>query len=77
LVPVATNNTGENDMPAMIKPSGPQGAARPYHPLIDDEDPAKRIAHALEHIAVVLSGIDHNIDALASTMIIKNRGAPR
>jgi hypothetical protein len=64
-------------MPDMIKPSGPNGAARPFHPAIGDEDPARRIAHALEHIAVVLSGIDHNLDALASTMIVKNRGAPR
>jgi hypothetical protein len=77
LVPVATNNTGENDMPAMIKPLGPQGAVRPFHPDIGDEDPVQRIAHALEHIAVVLSGIDHNLDALASTMIIKNRGVTR
>jgi hypothetical protein len=62
-------------MPDMIKPSGPDGAARPFQPVIGNADPAQRIAHALEHIAVVLSGIDHNLDALASTMIVKNRGA--
>jgi hypothetical protein len=51
-------------MPAIIKPSGPTGALRPFMPVIGDKDPAERIAHALEHIAVVLSAIDHNMEAL-------------
>lgn len=52
-------------MPAVIKPSGPGGFVRPFQPVIGDKDPTERIAHALEHIAVVLSGIDHNVQIIA------------
>jgi hypothetical protein len=48
----------------MIKPSGPQGAARPFLPEIGQNDPAERIAHALEHIAVSLAALDHNLEVL-------------
>jgi hypothetical protein len=49
---------------AIIKPSGPTGARRPFQPTIGENDPAKRIAHALEHIAVSLAAIDHNLESL-------------
>jgi hypothetical protein len=58
-------------MPSIVKPSGPKGATRPFHPVIGDKDPAERIAHALEHIAVVLSAIDHNVDVLATHLTKK------
>lgn len=53
---------------AIIKPSGPMGAKRPFQPTIGEEDPAERIAHALEHIAVTLSAIDHNVEAMLKRM---------
>lgn len=55
-------------MPAIIKPSGPVGAHRPFQPVMGDKDPTERIAHALEHIAVVLSAIDHNLDVFATNV---------
>ncbi len=48
----------------VIKPSGPTGTVRPFMPLIDVEDPAQRIAYALEHIAVSLAALDHNLEVL-------------
>jgi hypothetical protein len=54
-----------------IKPFGPSGVKRPFHPVIGEEDPAKRIARALEHIAVALSAIDHNVEILADRLIQK------
>jgi hypothetical protein len=59
----------ENVMPALIKPSGPAGAVRAFQPVFGDEEPAQRIAHALEHIAVVLSALDHNVDVLATHLM--------
>ncbi len=55
-------------MPAIFKPSGPQGAIRPFTPTIGETDPAERIAHALEHVAVALSAIDHNVEAILNKM---------
>lgn len=49
---------------AVIKPFGPKDARRPFQPTIGENDPVERIAHALEHIAVVLSAIDHNLESL-------------
>jgi len=50
---------------AAIKPSGPKGSVRPFVPDIGaKDDPGQRIAHALEHIAVSLAAIDHNLEAL-------------
>jgi hypothetical protein len=60
-------------MPAIVKPSGPSGATRPFLPVATDKDPAERIAHALEHIAVVLSAIDHNLDVVATQLTTKKR----
>jgi hypothetical protein len=58
-------------MPAIVRPAGPAGAVRAFHPVIGDKDPAERIAHALEHIAVVLAGLDHNVEVIANS--IKSR----
>ncbi len=57
-------------MPALIKPSGPTGVMRPFMPVFNDKEPAERIAHALEHIAVALSAIDHNVEAIANSLRI-------
>ena len=47
-----------------IRPSGPQGVARPFVPAITtDED--ERQGDALDHIAVTLAAIDHNLEVLA------------
>lgn len=45
--------------------SGPQGVARPYEPQRGVTDPNNRIAEALDHIAVVLSSMDNNLEQLA------------
>ena len=55
-------------MPSIVKPSGPQGAKRPFQPVIGDKDPVERAAHALEHIAVVLSALDHNVELIANAI---------
>jgi hypothetical protein len=49
---------------AIIRPSGPPGTVRAFFPDILVEDPAKRIAHALEHIAVSLAALDHNVQIM-------------
>lgn len=56
-------------MPALIKPHGPQGAKRPFTPTMGEKDPAERIAHALEHIAVALSAIDHHVEMIAASTV--------
>jgi prefoldin subunit 5 len=54
-----------------IRKSGPHGAVRPYNPISDigtsiaAEDKA---AEALDHIAISLSAIDHNLEALTKEM---------
>ena len=47
-----------------IKPAGPSGVVRPFTPRFNVDDPAERIAHALESIAVTLAAIDHNLEVL-------------
>jgi hypothetical protein len=51
-------------MAVLVKPSGPPSATRPFAPDQFEKDPAERIAHALEHIAVSLAALDHNVEAL-------------
>lgn len=53
-------------MAATFKPAGPPGVARPFSPQMGENDSAERIARALEHIAVVLSAIDHNLELLVN-----------
>jgi hypothetical protein len=60
-------------MPAIVKPSGPSGAVRPFQPTMGENDPIERAAHALEHIAVVLSAIDHNLEVLIA---LSGKGNP-
>ena len=51
-------------MAITIKPSGPPGVIRPFIPPPGETDPGERVARALEHIAVMLSAIDHNFEVL-------------
>jgi hypothetical protein len=44
---------------------GPPGVKRPYLTLPETNDPQEQMAQALDHIATVLSVIDHNIEAIA------------
>jgi hypothetical protein len=51
-----------------IRMGGPNGAIRPYSTLPPTDEPAEQIAQALDHIAVSLSAIDHNLDQLTTIM---------
>jgi hypothetical protein len=48
------------------RPRGPHAAKRPYQPALDIADPPheQRVEEALDHIAFVLSAMDHNLEAL-------------
>jgi hypothetical protein len=48
-----------------VRPSGPTGVKRPYSTLLASNDPHAQMAQALDHIALVLSAIDHNLEILA------------
>lgn len=51
--------------------SGPQGVIRPFSPTPDftGEMPTdEKIAEALEHIAIALSAIDHNLEVLTTAV---------
>jgi hypothetical protein len=47
-----------------IRPSGPPGVARPYVSMLASSEAKEQMAQALDHIAVVLSAIDHNLEVL-------------
>ncbi len=56
-------------MPAkrMFRKSGPDHAIRPFQPTMDLDNSLlaeEKILDALEHIAVALSAIDHNLETL-------------
>ena len=54
------------------KPRGPESARRPFHPTIDptsEMEPNERVVEALEHIAVSLSAIDHNLETLTNAVL--------
>lgn len=54
-----------------IRKSGPEGVTRPFVPSIDLTGEMKtdeKIAEALEHIAIALSAIDHNLETLIARM---------
>jgi hypothetical protein len=53
---------------ARIRKSGPVGVLRPFHPAIGVHDPTEQIADALDHIAVALSMIDHNLEVLTKAV---------
>ena len=62
-------------MTMMIKERGPEGVVRPFNPSFQsqgtptDLNPEQRQTEALEHIAVSLSAIDHNLELLAKAVI--------
>ena len=51
-----------------IRPSGPEGVARPFKPTIGANEPIEQIADALDQIAITLAAIDHNLEALTKRM---------
>lgn len=54
---------------ARIRKSGPKNARRPFQPATTEIKTGEQIAEALEHIAVALSAIDHNLEILAQHVI--------
>jgi hypothetical protein len=54
---------------ARIRKSGPKNARRPFQPATEEMKTGEQIAEALEHIAVALSAIDHNLEILAQHVI--------
>lgn len=51
-------------MSGFVQPMGPSGVVRPFEPTLGETDPMERAAFALEHIAVALSALDHNVEAM-------------
>ena len=54
-----------------IRKHGPHGVVRPFTPTLEltEKLPTdEKIAEALEHIAVALSAIDHNLEVLVGKM---------
>ena len=50
-----------------IRPHGPAGSHRPFTPAITNDEEERR-GDALDHIAVSLAAIDHNLEALAESV---------
>lgn len=50
-----------------IRSSGPTGVVRPFQPNIvaTNSEATDQIADALDHVAVSLSAIDHNLEVIA------------
>lgn len=54
-----------------IRKSGPHGVVRPFTPTIDMNNSMpveKKQLEVLEHIALALSAIDHNLEVLAKSV---------
>ena len=49
-----------------IRPSGPKNSQRPFTPALTTDETERR-GDALDHIAVSLAAIDHNIEVLANS----------
>ncbi|MER8416233.1 hypothetical protein [Mesorhizobium sp. M1329] len=52
-----------------IRKTGPQGVIRPFSPTPDLNGSMaadEKIAEALEHIAIALSAIDHNLEVMTT-----------
>jgi hypothetical protein len=47
---------------------GPMGVVRPYSTIPPTDVPIEQIAQALDHIAISLSAIDHNLETLANAV---------
>ncbi|UVK54928.1 hypothetical protein DBIPINDM_001408 [Mesorhizobium sp. AR02] len=61
-----------SDSMATIRRGGPEKAVRPFAPGMGTDDPEFQKVEALDHIARALSGIDHNIEALAHHAKLQN-----
>ncbi|MEX0696201.1 MAG: hypothetical protein WD099_01530 [Dongiaceae bacterium] len=49
-------------MAKRIRIGGPVGVVRPYSTMPATDEPIEQIAQALDHIAVALSAMDHNLE---------------
>jgi hypothetical protein len=47
---------------------GPGGVKRPYSTIPSTDNAHEQMAQALDHIAVVLSAIDHNLEVLTASV---------
>ena len=56
-----------------IRMGGPQGVVRPYLTLPPTDKSDEQIAQALDHIAVSLSAIDHNLELLVKHLTSQKR----
>lgn len=64
-------------MAKRIRMGGPPNSVRPYSTLPQTDEPIEQIAQALDHIAVSISAIDHNLENLTVVVqkIAKKLGA--
>lgn len=58
-----------------IRPSGPEGAMAPFRPSLNAAEPAEQIADAIDHIAVMMSAMNHNLEILVRH--IRDRDDPK
>jgi hypothetical protein len=42
--------------------------SRPFSPAVGEQDPAQRIAHALEYMASAMARMDRNLEVLVHTV---------
>ncbi len=64
-------------MAKRIRMGGPANVTRPYVCLPSTDEPSEQIAQALDHIAVSLSAIDHNLEILTEAVraLARQQGA--
>ena len=57
----------------------PRGVVRPYSTMPQTDEPIEQVAQALDHMAISLSALDHNLELLATAVvaIAKKQGALR
>lgn len=55
-----------------VRIGGPKGVVRPYITVPPTNVPSEQVAQALDHIAVSLSAIDHNLEVLVR--LLEKRG---
>jgi len=56
-------------MPKRIRPRGPDRGALKFQPTHNLNDPPDQIAEALDHIAVALCAISHNLEVLTRHIV--------
>jgi hypothetical protein len=62
-----------------IRKRGPEGAKRPFEPTMNGMEQweiGEKVAEALEHIAIALSAIDHNLEVLVDHLTRTKPASP-